>query len=180
MRGQQAISDRDLGECVVFGGSRSYIAFFALSGLLFTLFFGWSVAEAASGSSKSDASWIAAPAFLAFFSWASAAWLWRTQLVIGERGFRYVRPFRRVELPWRAVSASKAGLPSTIANLAVWFRDDERGRAVEVRMSSKFSTSDFEICRVMNARWAAATGHDPGGPSDPWLEPVSRVRPRRR
>jgi len=156
MSDRPTVWDVDLGECVVFGGSRSVIMCFGGLGALFLFF----VAQSALGIAGRDAmsaSQMAGAAGLAVAAWLVAAGFWRTRLMIGALGFRYVMPFRSLRLSWGQVSSIEVVSRGKGDALVVRLGDAQRTSASRIRIGgiASFSAANSEICDLMNTRRAA-------------------------
>ena len=156
---RKTISDPELGECTVFGGSRYGFVVFSLMGCVLFASFAWSAEQAASGAAGSSAmspSQLAVALVLSAVSFLAAAWFWRTHLAVGERGFRLVEPFRRVQLLWSQVGACDLVDENTKKEkLVVGLWSGQSGNAGSVKIGS-ISASNHAIWELMNARWKAA------------------------
>ena len=156
MSDRPTVGDADLGECAVFGGSRSVIICFGGLGALFFFF----VAQSALGIAGRDAltaSQMAGAAGLAVAAWLVAVGFWRTRLMIGELGFRYVMPFRSFRLSWGQVSSIEVVLRGKGDALVVWLRDAQGPSASKIKIGgfATFSAANSEICDLMNTRRVA-------------------------
>jgi hypothetical protein len=162
--GRTSISDPDLGECIVFGGSRLVVVMFLVlgCGLLVASVVGTSGAAGPSGPAL-----VAAGGAVCLIC---AAWFWRTHLAIGTRGFRFVRPFRRVQLLWSQVAACDLIDENTKqAQLVVrlWDGRDRDAGCIKIESGGiTFSASGHAIRALMAERlkafWAAVP--DQSGP----------------
>lgn len=158
--GRGTISDPDLGECTVIGGSRFAVALFSVLGCALLGAVGWSVAQAASGTADQSgwgSSQLALMLVLGAVSITCAVWYWRTDLTVGERGFRLVRPFQRVQLMWGQVSSCDLKYEHTRREqLVVGLRGRRDGEADAIQFSSAtFSASGHAIWQLMSTRWKA-------------------------
>ena len=102
LRTQVSRTDPALGNCTVYRGDRKIILVLApilAAGVALT---GWRFAEGmALGRLLELIAWMCVLASLPVYQGLCA---WRTELVIGDNGFRYVRPLRRTrEALWSAV-----------------------------------------------------------------------------
>lgn len=152
IKGRWTATDPDLGACVVFRGSRGYVAFFTISALVWGALLVGAIVETALGTARGPASGIFGLAILAAFTSMCAVGQSRTQMVVGERGFRYVRPFRRVSAGWSEVLAVQAGPRRASAAMVVSLSGDRGKSANSIRIKSAFSASAVDICREMDRR----------------------------
>jgi hypothetical protein len=156
---RKTISDPELGECTVFGGSRYGFVVFSLMGCAGFVPSAWSAEQAASGAAGSSAmstSQLAAGLALSAVSFLVAAWFWRTHLAVGERGFRLVEPFKRVQLLWSQVGSCDLIDENTKREkLVVGLWCGQGGNAGSVKIGS-ISASNHAIWELMTARWKAA------------------------
>jgi hypothetical protein len=156
------VVDPELGECVVYAGSRLNAAIFAGLGLVLLLISG---SASTTGYGMPTDTWN--PAILIFCAafWLVALWIVTMRLLVGERGFRYSRPFNSVEIPWSLVSRCRPEVwgsgRSRLAWVAVWLSggedgSDSTGTKMRLGLLFGFSAGNDEIAREMNAARRAA------------------------
>ncbi len=133
------------------------IIVFAGLGTMFLLFIAQSALGAAGRDTLSSSQMVGAAA-LASAAWLVAAGFWWTRLVIGQRGFRYVMPFRSFQLSWSQVSSVEVVSRGKGDSLVVWLYDEEhtQGSKIKIGAMATFSASNREICDLMNERHAAS------------------------
>ena len=183
--GRWATLDPDYGECTVLGSSRVAIAMCGgLALLVLPLLLRATVAVALGGSDQyGTPSNVAAGIGLDLVLWLSAWYLWQTRLLVGERGFKYVRPARflnqPIQGPWSNVLDVKYA-PSLLSGgrLTISFRDpSDGGHGGQTPLPLfAFSAGGSEVCELLNARLAAYRA-DPVNSQAPSLG--TRHRPRR-
>jgi hypothetical protein len=156
--GLRTVQDPELGSCSVIGPSRWWIvaAGMGIAGLAYVA---WSFVEPhqAGVSPTWNQAIVIGLASLLFCVVSFSGK--RTQLVIGQRGFRYVRPFRTVQASWGTVGESvlTGRHQITVPMLA------DRN-ASTLRISSDFSVAYADISELMNARRLASIGQKERGP----------------
>jgi hypothetical protein len=164
LSGRWTTSDPDLGECTVFGCNRFLIAIFASFALVVLLLVtGTAVATALGiGGKNATPTNVAAGSVADLVGWLALAYVLRVRLLIGERGFRYVRPVRAVNTPmvvsWRQVLGIQMVYPpATHGRLVISLRDGKYGYETTIRLITygTFAARGEEICELMNTRWAA-------------------------
>lgn len=166
--GQRVIVDSDLGVCAVFAGNRRGVALCAGIGVA-VLLIGSPALWA--GAHRSGAGWdwvgTAMIGIVVSVSWLLAVMNWRAQLVIGERGFRYVE-FHTVQASWSSVSRIAFAYDFRGGDsILVWLRDGDRQKATRMTLGAGFGfcASPGEICDLMEARrtsYQAASAERPG------------------
>lgn len=150
--GRRRVVDLFLGDCVVFGGSRILIAFFGAFGLGCLIL-------GVTDTWRSMGPWLLGPIALLF-----AAWTMNQQLAIGERGFRYVGPFRKLEATWSNVDSIDVQRNGQVSVLVVGMSDGSRAGSRSVRIGLMFSAGSGEISDQMMARRLASLA-DRSGPA---------------
>jgi hypothetical protein len=165
--GRWTALDPEYGECTVLGSSRLVIAMCGGFALVLLPFVGQTAIATALGRSDTYAtpSNIAAGVALELALWLGVWYLWQARLLIGERGFRYVRPFGLVNSPvqaaWNNVAAiTYAPAPLAGGRLTISLRDRKHGHGGTISLPSllAFSAGGKEVCELMNERLAASRG----------------------
>ncbi|MGD0863494.1 MAG: hypothetical protein ABSA21_12200 [Candidatus Limnocylindrales bacterium] len=141
--------DPDLGECTVFRGSRTWIPL-AILGVVILLVVAVSALQGPGALITATPSQWALMAVVGLLFCGLAVWNSRMQLVIAERGFRYVRPLRRVQAPWSMVG--NCTVEATHGNRRLVVPLSQGGRQSNVYLPALFSASLTQICDLMNAR----------------------------
>lgn len=164
--------DPELGESSVVGGSRASYAL-AIMGVASLGYLAWGYLQPAQAGGTATVGQTIVIGLGGIGFCVGAVWTWRTQLVIGRRGFRYVRPFRRVQASWTGVGRVDVLGERRSKKLIVPLLDG--GRVTNFSPQNNFSTSLATIADLMNARRADFLGPDaqPAAFSDaPNYEPI--------
>jgi hypothetical protein len=161
--GRWTVADLILGESTVIRGSGRMIAAATIASVIL-LWFAWGALQpppsGCSSCSDSGVPGFALWILLALFCWFVALAHWRTQLVIGDRGFRWEKPWRPLqtsrEVSWSEVSACEVDGTFIVRNARNWLvvtlsngGQFKIGRAFSFR---EFSASWWEICDLMEDR----------------------------
>jgi hypothetical protein len=164
LSGRWTAVDPEYGECTVLGSSRLVMAATAGAALVCLLIVVQVAVATALASSDRYAtpSNVAAGAALELAFWLGEWYMWQTRLLIGERGFSYVRPLRFVTPPvqgaWKSVLAiTYVPAPLAGGRLTISLRDSKRGHDGTITLPSllAFSAGGAEICELLNARLTA-------------------------
>jgi hypothetical protein len=192
LSGRWTAFDPDFGTCEVVGSNRLWIALFAAIAVL-VLLVDLAVAAIAIGTHDRNATWPNFAAGLAVdaVGWLFLAYLSQIRLVIGERGFRYIRPLlyfnASVAASWGNVVSIELVDPRDLMRphrqekVLVSLRDWEVGSdpAISIGTYGSFSVSGWEIASLMNTRLEASRS-DPAGLPIPLLgSPSHGPRSRR-
>jgi hypothetical protein len=164
--------DPELGECVVYSGSRLNAAIFAGLGLVLLLLSG---SASTTGYGTPTDTWNPGILIVCAAFWGLALWIVRIRLLVGERGFRYSRPFSSVEIPWALVSrcraevwGSRRGRLAWVAVLLSGAEDGGDPNGTKMRLGLLgFSAGNGEIAREMNAARLAALQANASERSEP-------------
>lgn len=135
--------DPSLGKAKVVGGSRLWIAM-ATVGLVGLADAAWWVVQNAIGNPGAADPRAGQAAVAGALAGSLGYFLNRMRLVIGERGFRYERPLRRVELPWAEVHepfVGQGGLRIVVPT--------KRKPADQLRLPNWFAVGASQICALM-------------------------------
>jgi hypothetical protein len=171
---QRPIEDRNLGSGVAIRGS-----WFALAAVLapgaFFLYLGLQLASEASGGTRVDPFYFAFNSLVVMLSVLGAAWVWRTELVIGVVGFRYSRPFRRQQFDWSQVRSIEDEPFGSKLQLVVRLRSDS-SHDIQFRLPllPGLASSTAEITQLMQDRLSARRPVD-GNFDEPRNSPLGRA-----
>ena len=151
--GRPTIQDPELGESVVFVGSRLAIVLALALGVVCVV--GLVTANANDGTIG-----YALTGVVGVLAFCGAALTWRVRLVVGDRGFRYTRPGRTVEVAWSSVSSIGLERWGRGNQLVVRFRGAETAGvpsgATRLRLGRvPFSARLLVIFELMKSRRAA-------------------------
>ncbi len=145
LRQQPRVSDPELGQCMLVGCSRWWIACLAIGVgmLMFQVASGDLVPSGPARLSSPFSQSITITVGGLFFV-GVAIWTRATSLLIGERGFAFRRPFRSIQATWPNVREVAIERRSVLVSL------DVNGRGRRVRLSSDLSASPFVVAELMN------------------------------
>jgi hypothetical protein len=141
LRGRWSIDDPQLGEATVFAGDRAVVMLFPVLAVL--LYFAWPRLEA-----------LALLAAMALFATYLVITTWRTQFVVGERGFRFAPPRGKAqEYLWRQITGCQVEGMGRSTRLVVTLAGPEADSTVVI--GSTLSARLRVICALMEARRTA-------------------------
>jgi hypothetical protein len=160
LSGRWTVEDRDLGHCTVFRGSLPIAGVLAGVGLAMVLLFGF--------ASWRNNYWSIAGLFtlvlLPAVFWVLAFSYWRTELLVGEKGFRLEKGWRPVQAPlkmvWSQVAKSELGSQTDRRGTKAWLvvRDTSGGKTT---ISQQFTATFWEIRDAMEASREAFSAAGP-------------------
>jgi hypothetical protein len=149
--GRLTFADPDLGNCTVYRGRPAISAVLAGVGLAIFVLFGYASLSRGLPLSSTVAILVMLPGLFAVLAMAN----WRTELYVGERGFRWEKPWRPLQVPlqvlWSEVASCDLGTQSdrrgTKAWLVVRLSDGEK-----IEVTQQFSATWWEIRDLMEER----------------------------
>jgi hypothetical protein len=159
LSGRWTVEDSDLGHCTVFRGSLPIAGVLAGVGVAMVLLFGF--------ASWSNDYW--SPAGLFTLLLLPAVFLllafsyWRTELLVGEKGFRLKKGWRPIqgplEMAWSQVATSELGSQADRRGTKAWLvvRDTNGGKTT---ISQQFTATFWEIRDAMEASREASSAAD--------------------
>ena len=157
--GRWTVEDEDLGHCTVFRGSLPISGVLAGVGLAMLVLFGFASWRNNYWSPAGLFTLILLPAVF----WVLALSCWRTELLVGEKGFRLEKGWRPLQVPlkmaWTRVTKSELGGQTDRRGTKAWLVVSETdGRKTTI--SQQFTATFWEICDAMEAsRMASLDAH---------------------
>jgi hypothetical protein len=161
LSGRWTVEDEELGHCTVFRGSLAIAGVLGGVGLAMLVLFGFASWRNNYWSPIALFTLVLLPAvFLAL-----GLSYWRTELVVGDKGFRWEKAWRPFQLPlemaWSQVSETELGSQTDRRGTKAWLVVHQVGGG-KVMISQQFTATFWDICDAMEAARKASLGAGSG------------------
>jgi len=164
LSGRWTVEDEELGHCTVFRGSLPIAGVLAGVGLAMLVLFGFASWRNNYWSPVALFTLVLLPAvFLAL-----ALSYWRTELLVGEKGFRWEKAWRPYQVPlqmaWGQVLETELGSQADRRGTKAWLVVKQLGGG-KVTISQQFTATFWEIGDAMEAARKASLAVGSGAAS---------------